>query len=76
MRSVEKMTALLSVMMVLNTLPIENNRALAHSKGLYATQIEAQARAKQLGCTTTHQNNDRWMPCSNEQELHKQLRKQ
>ena len=70
------MTALISVMMVLNTLPIENNRVLAHSKGLYATQADAQARAQQLGCTTNHQNNGRWMAYSNKQELHKQLRKQ
>lgn len=47
-----------------------------HGRGMYATQVEAQQRADQLGCSTTHQNNNRWMPCANEQELHQQLRKQ
>ena len=50
--------------------------ALAHSKGLYATEAEAQQRAAELGCNAVHQNNGRWMPCANERELHQQLRKQ
>ena len=49
---------------------------LTHGKGLYTTEAEAQQRAEQLGCSSTHQNNNRWMPCANEQELHQQLRKQ
>ena len=48
--------------------------ALAHGKGLYATEAEAQTRAKELGCTTTHQIQYRWMPCADEQELHQKLR--
>jgi len=47
---------------------------LAHSKGLYKTQAEAEQRAKQLGCQGTHQNNGLWMPCSGEAMLHKELR--
>ncbi|MGB1022134.1 MAG: hypothetical protein ACPGXW_04875 [Synechococcus sp.] len=27
-------------------------------------------------CTTVHQNNGKWMPCADERELHRQLRKQ
>ena len=50
--------------------------ALAHGKGIYATAEEAQARAQQIGCSTIHQNNGRWMPCADEQELHRQLRRQ
>ena len=50
--------------------------ALAHSKGLYATEAEAQLRAAEIGCKAVHQNNGRWMPCANERELHQQLRKQ
>jgi len=49
---------------------------LAHGKGIYATAEEAQARALQIGCSTIHQNNGRWMPCADEQELHRQLRRQ
>ena len=48
----------------------------AHNRGLYATEAEAKQRAEQIGCTSIHQNKDRWMPCANERELHQQLRKQ
>ena len=50
--------------------------ALAHSKGLYATEAEARQRAEQIGCKAVHKNNDRWMPCADERELHQQLRQQ
>ena len=46
----------------------------AHPKGLYDTQQQAEQRAKELGCTGTHQNSGKWMPCSNEATLHQQLR--
>jgi len=48
----------------------------SHSKGIYATQAEAEVRAQEIGCTTVHQNNGKWMPCADERELHRQLRKQ
>ncbi len=48
----------------------------AHNRGLYATEAEAMQRAEQIGCTSIHQNKDRWMPCANERELHQHLRKQ
>ena len=50
--------------------------ALAHSKGLYATEAEARRRAEQIGCKSVHENNGRWMPCADERELHQQLRQQ
>ena len=53
-----------------------SNPALAHSKGLYATEAEARQRAEEIGCNTVHENNGRWMPCADERELHQQLRKQ
>ncbi|WP_244278994.1 MULTISPECIES: DUF3721 domain-containing protein [unclassified Synechococcus] len=28
-----------------------------------------------MGCNTLHQNNGKWMPCADERELHRQLRK-
>ena len=55
---------------------VSTGPALAHSKGLYATEAEAQQRAAEIGCNAVHQNNGRWMPCANERELHQQLRKQ
>ena len=48
----------------------------AHSRGVYSTESEAQSRALQIGCTKVHQNNGKWMPCADERELHRQLRKQ
>ncbi|MCB4406484.1 gibberellin regulated-like protein [Synechococcus sp. MU1642] len=49
---------------------------MAHGKGMYTTKIEAQQRAAEIGCRRIHKNNGRWMPCTDERELHQQLRKQ
>ena len=49
---------------------------MAHGKGLYGTEAEAQQRAAEIGCNSIHENNKRWMPCTDERELHQQLRKQ
>ena len=50
--------------------------SLGHSKGIYQSKADAEQRASEIGCTTVHQNNGKWMPCADEQELHRQLRKQ
>ena len=50
--------------------------SLGHSKGIYQTKADAEKRAGELGCKSAHQNNGKWMPCANERELHRQLRKQ
>ena len=55
---------------------VNQRPGLAHGKGLYATEAEAQQRAAEIGCTTVHENNGRWMPCADERELHRHLRKQ
>lgn len=52
------------------------NQALAHVKGLYKTQAEAEQRARELGCKGSHQNNGLWMPCGGEAMLHKELRQE
>ena len=61
------------VVLALAAYPLDG---LAHGKGLYSTEAEAQARADEIGCATVHQNNGKWMPCTDESELHRQLRKQ
>ena len=71
-----KTETLLSLAIALATVFVGNSPALAHGKGLYSTEAEAQARAVEIGCKTVHQNNGRWMPCADERELHQQLRKQ
>ena len=58
------------------TLLVNQTPGLAHSKGLYASEAEAQQRAAEIGCKSVHENNGRWMPCADERELHQQLRKQ
>ena len=52
------------------------SQVLAHAKGLYKTQAEAEQRAMELGCKGTHQNNGLWMPYSGEAMLHKELRQE
>ena len=47
-----------------------------HGKGMYETEAGAQKRAAEIGCSTIHENNGKWMPCADERELHRQLRKQ
>ncbi len=71
-----KTERLLSLAIALATVFVGNSPALAHGKGLYSTEAEAQARADDIGCTSVHQNNGKWMPCEDERELHQQLRKQ
>ncbi len=50
--------------------------AKAHSTGIYKSEAQAKERATELGCDSVHQNNGRWMPCSDEAELHRMLRKE
>ena len=50
--------------------------SLGHSKGIYQTKVDAEKRAGEIGCKSVHQNNGKWMPCADERELHRQLRKQ
>ena len=71
-----KTEILMSVAIALATVFVGNSPALAHGKRLYSTEAEAQARADDIGCTSVHQNNGKWMPCEDERELHQQLRKQ
>ena len=73
MRVIQPLSALsFSVLALLvNTTP-----GIAHGKGLYGTEAEARQRATEIGCSSIHENNGRWMPCTDERELHQQLRKQ
>ena len=61
---------------LLGTILLHSGWAQAHRKGIYDTESKAMIRAAEIGCSTVHQNNGRWMPCSDERELHQQLRKQ
>ena len=73
MRTIPPLSALSFGVLALlvNTTP-----GMAHGKGLYASETEARQRAAAIGCSSVHENNGRWMPCTDERELHQQLRKQ
>ena len=72
MRAIQPLSALgFGILALLETQP----PGMTHSKGLYATEDEAQ-RATEIGCSSVHENNGRWMPCTDEREFHQQLRKQ
>ena len=73
MRAIQPLTALGFALLALL---VNQTPGMAHGKGLFATEAEAQQRATEIGCTSVHENNGRWMPCADERELHRQLRKQ
>ena len=49
--------------------------AQAHIKGIFSSEQDALKKSLELGCKGIHKNQDRWLPCENEKELHKYLRK-
>ena len=73
MRAIQSLSALSFGVLALI---VNQPPGMAHSKGLYATEAEALQRATEIGCSSVHENNGRWMPCTGERELHQQLRKQ
>ena len=47
--------------------------AAAHMKGMFRTKQEAEKRAAELKCKGAFAMGSLWMPCANEQVLHKAL---
>ena len=47
----------------------------AHMRGTFLSEEDAKKRALELGCEGIHKNQDKWLPCKNEKELHIFLRK-
>ena len=57
-------------------LPINfTDYSYAHMRGSFSSEQEAINRSLELGCEGMHKNQDKWMPCKNEKELHIYLRK-
>jgi len=52
-----------------------SNFLYAHIRGTFLSEEEAKNRSLELGCEGIHKNQDKWMPCKNEKELHIHLRK-
>ena len=44
-------------------------------RGTFSSEQEAEIRSLELGCDGIHKNQNKWLPCENEKELHKYLRK-
>ena len=68
-----KVAVHLVAVLVLSAFP---SASFSHSKGIYETKAEAEQRASEIGCTSVHENKGHWMPCADDGELHRQLRKQ
>ena len=51
-----------------------NHYSHAHIRGTFSSEQEALKKSLELGCKGTHKNQDKWLPCKNEKELHKFLR--
>ena len=52
-----------------------NSFSLAHMRGTFLSEEDAKKKSIELGCEGLHKNQDKWMPCKNEKELHIYLRK-
>ena len=52
-----------------------NYFSYAHMRGTFSSEQNAFERSLELGCEGIHKNQDKWLPCQNEKELHKYLRK-
>ena len=52
-----------------------NNYLHAHMRGTFSSKKDAEKRSLELGCEGIHKNQDKWLPCKNEKELHRFLRK-
>ena len=52
-----------------------NSFSYAHMKGTFSSEKNAAKKSLELGCIGTHKNKGKWLPCENEKELHKYLRK-
>jgi hypothetical protein len=49
------------------------SRANAHMQGMYKTKAAAEKRAQELKCAGAFPMGGLWLPCANEQALHKAI---
>ena len=66
---------LINLLFIIFGFNVFNIKLMAHPRGYYSTEGEAKEKAKELGCIGTFKLKKMWMPCENEKELHKYLRK-
>ncbi len=68
----EKMKTSTLIFFLFLSLNLSSN---AHMMGTFSTEKDAEKESLKLGCEGTHKNQDKWLPCENEKELHRYLRK-
>ena len=52
-----------------------NSYSHAHMRGTFSSEQDDLKRSLELGCEGIHKNQEKWLPCKNEKQLHKYLRK-
>ena len=52
-----------------------NYYSYSHMRGEFLSEQDAENKSLELGCEGIHKNQDKWLPCKNEKELHRFLRK-
>ncbi len=52
-----------------------NHYLHAHMRGTFSSEQDALNKSLELGCEGIHKKKEKWLPCENEKELHKYLRK-
>ena len=66
--------ALLAALAAASFAPLlTTSAAEAHMQGMFKTKQEAEKRAVELNCKGAFAMGSLWMPCANEQALHKAL---
>ena len=50
-----------------------NSYSHAHIRGTFSSKQEVENRSLEIACQGTHKNQDKWLPCKNEKELHMYL---
>lgn len=66
--------ALLAALVAAASAPLlTSSAAEAHRKGMFKTKQDAEKRAAELKCEGAFAMGSLWMPCANEQALHKAL---
>ena len=68
----EKIKTLTFIFLIFLNFNLSSN---AHMNGIFSTEKAAEKKSLELGCEGIHKNQDKWLPCENENELHKYLRK-
>jgi len=64
----------LLLVLLIGPLAPGSEQAWGHTKGMYSSKAAAEKRAAELHCQGAYPMGDMWMPCANEQSLHKSLR--